>query len=217
MFQMLSRIYSMTNKSFNSDDLNKMDKRYRAAFINSLSGFKSANLIGTKDHLGQTNLAIFSSAFHLGADPALIGLISRPNTTPRHSLENIKETNFYTLNHVTKEMYEKAHQTSARYPKERSEFKEVGLTEEYQDNFFSPYVKEAKIKLGIELCEIIKIERNQTELIIGEIKFLYLPENIINQNGYVDIEKAETICLSGLDHYHQTKVIRQMPYAKPTP
>ena len=40
--------------------------RQRAALINSLTGFKSPNLVGTADSQGNTNLAIMSSAVHLG-------------------------------------------------------------------------------------------------------------------------------------------------------
>lgn len=58
------------------DSLSQLERRYRAQLINSLSGFKSANLIGTQDALGRTNLAIISSVFHLGADPALVGLLA---------------------------------------------------------------------------------------------------------------------------------------------
>jgi hypothetical protein len=34
-------------------------------------------------------------------------------------------------------------------------------------------------------------------------------------DGYVDIEKAETITISGLDNYHETKRIARLSYAKP--
>ena len=35
--------------SFTLDEILDFEQRYRAVFINSLSGFKSVNLIGTKD------------------------------------------------------------------------------------------------------------------------------------------------------------------------
>ncbi|MDX5428495.1 MAG: flavin oxidoreductase, partial [Bacteroidota bacterium] len=68
------------------NDLEVMEKRYRAALINSITGFKPLNLCGTMDEKGNTNVAIFSSVIHLGSDPALIGMINRPNTVPRHTL-----------------------------------------------------------------------------------------------------------------------------------
>ena len=107
-----------------------LENRYRAHLINSLSGFKSANLIGTQDSNGQTNLAIVSSVFHLGAHPPLVGMIIRPHSVPRHTLENLLATKQYTINHVNKDIYNKAHQTSARYEKDKPEFDATGLSTE---------------------------------------------------------------------------------------
>ena len=112
----------MTIKWFSREDIDAMDSRYRAHFINSLSGVKSANLLGTRSELGEENLAIISSVFHLGANPPLMGMIMRPHSVARHSLENILETGVYTLNHIADSFFAQAHQTSAKYPKEQSEF-----------------------------------------------------------------------------------------------
>ena len=57
-------------KRMHSDEIRQLGKRYRARLINSLSGFKSVNLVGTVDRQGRPNCAIVSSVIHLGADPA---------------------------------------------------------------------------------------------------------------------------------------------------
>ena len=70
-------------------DLNRV-KRLR--LMNSITGIKSANLIGTISESGNTNVAIFSSVVHLGSDPALIGFVMRPdNNVKRDTLNNILE------------------------------------------------------------------------------------------------------------------------------
>ena len=112
---------------FTKQAISDLENRYRAHLINSLSGFKSANLVGTQDCNGQTNLAIVSSVFHLGAHPPLVGMIIRPHSVPRHTLENLLATKHYTINHVNKDIYDKAHQTSARYDKDESEFDATAL------------------------------------------------------------------------------------------
>jgi hypothetical protein len=56
---------------------------------------------------------------------------------------------------------------------------------------------------------------NETEMVIGEIQELYVPEHIIGEDGYADIEQARTACISGLDSYHSTQRIAQFAYAKP--
>jgi flavin reductase (DIM6/NTAB) family NADH-FMN oxidoreductase RutF len=197
------------------EDILKMETRYRANFINSLGGFKSVILIGTKSKLGQENLAIFNSLFHLGANPALCGIICRPDVSERHTLENIIETGKYTINHITSDFVEKAHHTAARYPRTVSEFEAAELQPEYINDFFAPFVKESIIKFSVELREKHFLEINGTTLLIGEIMDVIIPEDVIDSTGFIDIEKAGTITCSGLDSYHLTKKIVQLPYAKP--
>lgn len=198
-----------------SERLESLEHRYRAHLINSLSGFKSANLVGTVSPSGVFNLAMVSSVFHLGAHPPLMGFISRPNSVRRDSIENLRATGFFTLNHVSRDIYRQAHQTSARYAAEVSEFTEVGLTPVAGHHVKAPYVEEALIKIGLQVEEIKPIEVNGTDLVIGRIIEISLPQASIAEDGYVDIEKAGTVAVSGLDSYHQTQQVDRLSYAKP--
>jgi len=78
-------------REFLNEDLENLEKMFRATFMNSLGGFKSVVLLGTCNSQGQENLAIFNSLFHIGANPALCGIIVRPSEVPRHTLNNILE------------------------------------------------------------------------------------------------------------------------------
>jgi flavin reductase (DIM6/NTAB) family NADH-FMN oxidoreductase RutF len=198
-----------------NENILAFEKPYRTNFVNSVSGFKSANLIGTISKEGKTNLAIFSSVIHVGANPPALGFLMRPVSVERHTYTNIKETNHFTINHINKEIFKQAHQTSARYDKDVSEFDACGLTTEYSEIIKAPYVKESKIKIGLKFVEEQEIKFNGTVFIVGEIVELILPEEIISKDGYVDIEKAGTIAISGLDNYHATKLIARLAYAKP--
>ena len=201
--------------NFNSESIMSLDKNKRVHFINSLGGFKSVSLIGTSDLQGNENLAIFSSIFHIGANPPLIGLIFRPSPPERNTYNNIIDTGFYTINHINESIYRQAHQTSARYDESESEFEITNLKPEYKDSFFAPYVAESNIQLGIEFKEKITIPINNTTMIIGEITQIYIPQNCLSEDGFVDIEKANSITCSGLDSYHKTVQLDRLSYAKP--
>ena len=203
------------NTSLNKAQIMDMEQRKRAQLINSISGFRSVALIGTIDTQGQTNLAIFSSIVHLGSNPPLLGFIMRPDSVERHTLSNIMETGCYTINHINSSIYEKAHQTSARYPKNVSEFDAAQLTPQFKDDFMAPFVKESHIQIGMEFKERIEISINQTSMIIGEIKFVHYPANCLLEDGFIDIEKAGTITSAGLDSYHTTQLLQRLQYAKP--
>lgn len=198
----------------NRINIDDMEKQFRINFINSLGGFKSICLIGTKDKLDRNNVAIFSSIVHIGSNPPLFGFISRPAAFDRNTLENIVETDYYTLNHINEYIFKQAHQTSARYDKGVSEFEQTGLTPEFKNDFFSPFVKESAVQIGMKFKERIDIETNGTVMIIGEVIDVFYPENCIKQDGFLDIEKAGTITCSGLDSYHTTSIIDRLSYAK---
>lgn len=202
-------------RNINSDDLEKLEKQQRINLINSLGGFKSVALVGTTDSNGNTNLSIFSSLFHIGANPPLIGMIFRPSPPERDTMRNIMETGFYTINHINETIYKQAHQTSARYHASVSEFDITGLNPEFKDNFIAPYVAESNIQLGVTFKEKTDILINGTTMVIGEIVQIYIPEDCLFEDGFVNLEKANTITTSGLDSYHKTVQLDRLSYAKP--
>ena len=191
-----------------------LEKHTRTHFINSLSGFKSANLIGTQDSQGNTNLSIVSSVIHLGAHPPLIAMIMRPHSVPRHTFENILATGVYTINHVNSAIYQQAHQTSARYDKNESEFTATGLTAEYLNEFSAPFVQQSRLKYAVKYIEHQHLAVNGTELVIGEIMDVYLDEAALQSDGFLDLQAIDTVAISGLDSYHSTNKLMRLPYAK---
>ena len=200
---------------FKKDDIDQFEQRYRTAFVNSLAGFRQAVLIGTKSVDGDTNLAIFNSLIHLGANPALFGLINRPDSVERHTLQNIIDTKEYTLNYVGAVYYKKAHQTSARFAKGISEFDEVGFKEIYHPFCKAPFVEEAIVKIAMKLEDIIPIPLNGTVLIIGSIMQVEMDASMIGPDGFVELSEAEILISQGLDAYFVSKKLGRLPYAKP--
>lgn len=198
-------------------DIAALPQRERAQLINCLPGFKPAVLVGTVDAQAQTNLAIISSLFHVGAAPPLLGMILRPapEGVERHTLENILETEQYTLNGFRIEQAALAHQTSARFARHESEFERCGFTEQYVKGFRAPFVSESPLKIGCQLREHQCLAINQTHLIIGEITHLSLPDNALREDGSIDLNAMRLATVTGLDSYHGVETGERYRYAKP--
>lgn len=199
----------------NKENLAQFESRYRATLINSLAGVKQAILIGTKSKNGFTNLAIFNSLIHLGANMPLWGFIFRPNTVKRDTLNNILQTQYYTVNFIKTSDYKKAHQTAAKYNETVSEFETCGFQEMYHPNFDVPFVAQSPIKIAMKFEQKIDIAINQTILIIGSIQHIDIDENIIAPDGFVALDKANTLACAGLDAYYKTHLIDRLAYAQP--
>ncbi|RPD45806.1 flavin oxidoreductase [Hymenobacter sediminis] len=200
---------------FTAADLADLEKVFRLNLVNAITGFKPANLLGTTDAEGRTNLAIISSVVHLGSQPALLGLVMRPPSVPRHSYDNIRATRYYTLNHVHTGIIEEAHGTSANFEREVSEFDACGLTPEYRDGFLAPYVQESRLQIGLELVQELPIEANGTVLLIGRVQHLYLPDEALRPDGSLNLPAADTVALSGLDTYYTATAVARYGYARP--
>ena len=197
-------------------DLEITPKIRRLNIINSVTGIKPANLIGTKSKEGLSNLAIFSSLVHLGSNPGLLGMILRPEEeVRRHTAENIRNTGFYTINMVHPDMIAQAHYTSAKFKEGVSEFDQCQLTEWYLPDFPAPFVKESHLKIGMQFQEAIPIPINKTTLIIGVIEHLLLPEEVVADDGQLDLQALGAVGISGLNRYYQLEKIGEFPYARP--
>tara|TARA_B110000503_G_scaffold93807_1_gene141439 strand:+ start:8502 stop:9122 length:621 start_codon:yes stop_codon:yes gene_type:complete len=199
---------------FSKSQINEMDKIYRLNLINSCTGYKSANLIGTVSDKGIYNVAIFSSITHLGSDPALLSFIVRPTTVPRDTFKNIMDNKIFTVNHVYFNDIKDAHHTSARYPSLISEFDMTDLEKEFIDDCKAPYVKSSKIKLGCKFINKYAIKENNTLLMIAEINDIYYDKDIIQDDGWLRLDKAKTVTINGLDGYALPSLLNRFKYAK---
>ena len=197
-------------------DFKALDHVYRINLINSCSGFKSANLLGTKSNDGAPNVAVFSSVTHLGSKPPLLGVIFRPvSDVPRNTYENIIETGQFTVNHIDMPIIEDAHHTSAKYAKEVSEFGMTNLEEEYKNEWHAPFVKNAPIQMALTYCEEYLIKSNNCIQLIGEIKDLYIREDLLEADGFINLSKGNVVAINGLDGYTVPKLKTRIEYQRP--
>ena len=199
----------------NKKEIEQLELQYRKAFINSLAGFRQVVLVGTKSVEGNTNLAIFNSLIHLGANPALFGLISRPDSVQRDTLQNILDTKEYTLNYIRAAQFKKAHQTSARYDRNISEFEKVGFMPFYHAGCLAPFVEDAVVKIAMRFEESIPITINGTILIVGSIMQVDLGDELVGGDGFINLSASEVLISQGLDAYFVSNEIGRLPYAKP--
>ena len=200
---------------FSQKDINDMRHLYKINLINSCSGYKSANLIGTKSQSGISNVAVFSSVTHIGSSPALLGFFLRPTTVIRNSYENIKETGFFTINHVHESILLEAHHTSAKYDKSLSEFDFTLLEEEYKGDYLVPFVKDAPVQIAMKYVEEYPINANDTILLIGEIIDLYIADDLLEEDGFVNLSKGKVASINGLDGYSIPKLKTRLEYQRP--
>ncbi|WP_299061993.1 flavin reductase [uncultured Polaribacter sp.] len=200
---------------FTFDDIQNLDKIYKINLINSCSGFKSANLLGSISEDGITNVAVFSSVTHLGSKPPTLGFILRPTTVPRDTYKNIKDTGVFTINHIYEGIIEDAHHTSAKYKSDVSEFNMTNLEEEYKGNFKAPFVKNCPVQLSMKFIEEVYVASNNVLLIVAEIQELYVKDQLLQDDGLINLSEGNIATINGLDTYAIPKFKTQLSYQRP--
>ena len=195
-----------------SAEIAALERFYRANLINSVTGFKSLCLLGTIGPDGQTNLAVFTQVFHIGAAPALIGIVFRPQVPGMHSLSHIRSSGIFTLNHVKEDESMQAHHTSARW--EQSEFTAVGLEAEFLEGFAAPFVKGSRIRMAMKPEQEIHLDLNDTTLLIASVQYLEVPDHALCEDGFADLIKAGSLAGSGLDAYVVPAAMQRFSYAR---
>lgn len=191
-----------------------MDRRFRAAFVNSLPGLKPVNLIGSVSSGGATNLSIVSSVVHIGSNPPLLAFMSRPLSVERHTLANIVETGVYSVNAVTSRMTAAAHQTAARYPRDTSEFDATGLTARFDGDFAAPFVAGSELAIGMRYHSQFQLP-NETVLVLGEVDRVHVDEAVVREDGGIDFSSLDSTAVTGLDSYFGGAFLGRYAYAKP--
>lgn len=202
-------------RHFNLNDIQGFSKLYRLNLINSITGYKSANMIGTRSNSGKENVAIFSSITHLGSKPALLHFTLRPNTVPRDTYKNIKENHVFTVNHVSLAQVEEAHHTSAKYDENISEFDQTKLKPEYKLDWYAPFVHGAPIALGCRYLNEYYIKENGCLLVIAAIEHIFVEDKLLQKDGWVKLEYGQIVTINGLDGYALPQMQKRIEYARP--
>jgi len=196
-------------------EIEEFSHLYKINLMNSISGYKPANLIATKSTDNITNVAVFSSVVHYGSSPAILGFVLRPTTVVRNTYNNIKETRYYTINAINEAIIEEAHHTSAKYSSEISEFDKTTLSEEFKDNFHAPFVAESPLQIGMEFLEEHHIKANGTILVLGEVTDLYFKDSMLSEDGLLNLSKEKVAAINGLDTYMVAENYTRLSYQRP--
>lgn len=197
------------------EQIDEFPHLYKINLMNSISGYKPANLIATKSNDNITNVAVFSSVVHYGSSPAILGFVLRPTTVVRNTYNNIKETRYYTINAINEAIIEEAHHTSAKYSSEISEFDKTTLSEEFKNDFHAPFVAESPLQIGMKFLEEYHIKANGTILVLGEVTDLYFKDSMLSEDGFLNLSNEKVAAINGLDTYMVAENYTRLSYQRP--
>lgn len=145
-------------------------------------------IVTTVDKEKNINAAPFSFVMPVSMDPPLIAIALGHK---KDTLRNIKETREFVVNVPPEEILNKLWICSKSYPRGANELKEAGLTEVPSEKVLAPLIGEC-IAWFECLVEHEK-ELGDHVLIIGRVINAIVKDEIVGEDGDIDLKKARTL------------------------
>lgn len=166
---------------------------------------------------GKLNLAPFSYFSAICADPALI-MISIGKKAPgeeKDTRRNIEARRYFVIHIPSMDQLEVMNASSETLPADISEIERLGLETVALENFPLPRLKHARAAFACELHALHEVGHNGQAVVYGEIKQLYLNDQIIEQGVdgriKVDAAKLDPVARLGANEYASLSEVMRMP------
>ena len=146
--------------------------------------------ISTRSQGGVDNLAPYSFFNVVAIDPPVVVFAPVGSDELKDTPRNVRETEQFVVNVVTRELVEDMNATSATLGPGESEFDHVDIERAESVVVDPPRVAAAKIAFECERREWIEV--GGSVLILGEVVHAHVDESVLT-DGKVDIDKLDTV------------------------
>jgi len=156
-------------------------------------------LVTTVDLQGRANAAPFSFFNCLSADPPILalGVENHPDMRFKDTGLNIRLTEVFTVNIVSRAIAEAMHLCSVPFPPAEDELKAAGLTAMPGKAVASPWIKEAPASFECRRHVTLELGKSR-QIILGEILFAHYHADVIDSDRMrIDPAKLDAIARLG--------------------
>lgn len=177
--------------------------------FNSLVVPRPIGWISSLDASGNVNLAPYSFFNGVAYNPPTVMFSSGHGQVEddgmKDSLRNIVETGEFVQNFTTWDTREAMNDTSATTAKDRDELAEAGLTPIPSTLVKPPRVKESPIHFECKLVDTYDLpnttDDNKYTVVFGEVIGVHIADDLIMENGRIDIAKLHPVARMGYQDY----------------
>jgi flavin reductase (DIM6/NTAB) family NADH-FMN oxidoreductase RutF len=150
-----------------------------------------AVLVGCGDIDGVRNLITIAWAGTIASEPAMLSISVRRE---RYSYELLEATAQFTVNLPTRKMVRAVDYCGVKSGREVDKFKETGLTPWRAETVKAPLIAEAPLGLECRVEQVIPLGSH--DLFLAKISGVQVDESLVDQNGRLDLGKADLITYS---------------------
>ncbi len=169
--------------------------------------------VSTIGENGVFNLAPFSGFATMSVKPSLIhiNVAWKKDGQKKDTLKNIEFSKDFVVNVVNEALTEAMNQSSADYPSDVDEFKEVGLTAVKADIVKSPMVAESLVNMECQMVQILEFGDlpERSSVVIGEVIRVHIKDGLY-VDGEIQMSTLRVVGRLGRNHYCRTTDIFEM-------
>lgn len=177
--------------------------------FNSLVVPRPIGWISSVDSAGNVNLAPYSFFNGVAYNPPTVMFSSGAGQVEddqmKDSLRNIMESGEFVHNFATWDTRDAMNHSSATTPKHIDELAEAGLTPMPSKLVKAPRVKESPIHLECKLIQTVELPNTSDDhkytVVFGEVIGVHIADELIMDNGQIDIGKLHPIARMGYQDY----------------
>jgi flavin reductase (DIM6/NTAB) family NADH-FMN oxidoreductase RutF len=162
-------------------DFRKLSARERYKLMIGTVVPRPIALVTTVDTEGRVNAAPFSFFNCLSADPPILalGVENHPDMRFKDTGLNIRHTEVFTVNIVSRAIAEAMHVCAVPFPPESDELKAAGLTAMPGTVVASPWIAEAPASFECRRHVTLELGKSR-QIILGEIVFAHYQSDVID-------------------------------------
>ncbi len=158
---------------------------------------------------GENNIITIAWVGTLCSEPPIIGISVRKS---RFSYDTIKETGEFVVNIPSENLAWATDFCGINSGRNVDKFGELHLTPTTGDKVKAPLISECPVNIE---CKVTQIqELGSHDLFIGEVVAVHANENILNENGRLDMEKAKLITYGSGQYWEIGKSLGQAGFSK---
>jgi flavin reductase (DIM6/NTAB) family NADH-FMN oxidoreductase RutF len=149
-------------------------------------------LISTVSVDGRNNVAPFSWFNALSSDPPYVCVsigTHMGDGRPKDTLKNIIDTGEFVVNIVSEDIVRAQDMCAREYPADIDEFAVSGLTPSASRMVAAPAVLESRVNFECRLFKTIPLPRSTYTLVLGEIVFMRVHEEVLEESGRINRAK----------------------------
>lgn len=122
----------------------------------------------------------------VNSEPPMVYVSIRPS---RYTYEMVRQSGEYVINVPSAEQARITDRCGLVSGRDVDKFKETGLTPVPASQVKAPLIKEFPINLECRVVEVVKLPTH--DMFIGEVLAVHINENVLNQNGRLDVDKVK--------------------------